>query len=166
VYRRRPRSVDVWRPGSAEVGLNASHARDWSPEAKVVPCNEAVALGLLPHLTELKLNTPETVAAATSWCEAKGAHSVDDIVSSGMLDDFVKALKLKPIPAKKLHAALLASAKPSWEGVAMGAVPASDAAPAVAALFRGAHGTAPVPAKEKTTTTVITETTTMMISEC
>jgi hypothetical protein len=64
------------------------------------------AMGLLPVLESLKLDSDETIAAAVSWCGENGAESVAHIVQTGFVDDFVSALRLKSIPGRRLKAAL------------------------------------------------------------
>jgi hypothetical protein len=43
---------------------------------------------------------------AVQWCDDNGAEHLSDITQTDSVDDFVRALKLKPIPSKKLMAAL------------------------------------------------------------
>ena len=62
------------------------------------------AVGLLKPLEDAGVATPEVLGAAAAWCENNGATHLDDIVSNDLTDEFVAALKLKTIPARKVTA--------------------------------------------------------------
>ena len=65
------------------------------------------SLGLLQPMRDASVAGDAAVLRkAVQWCEANGAVSVSDITGNGMLDEFVRSLGLKPIPNKKLGAAL------------------------------------------------------------
>ena len=50
------------------------------------------------------------VRLAVDWCTREVATSVADIVKAGMIDDFLSALKLRPIPASKVRDSMLQAA--------------------------------------------------------
>ena len=63
-------------------------------------------LGLLQPLSDAGVASDAAVLhKAVQWCEDNGATALGDITSTGMVDDFVRSLGLKPIPSKKLIAA-------------------------------------------------------------
>ena len=67
------------------------------------------ALGLLGLMRDANVAGDAAVLRrAVLWCDANGAESLGDIMGSGLVDDFVAALQLKPIPLQKLRAALQA----------------------------------------------------------
>ena len=57
-------------------------------------------VGLVELLQDMNLQNSLTVA--TAWCDQNGAESIEDVVEHDMIEDFVGALELKPIPTKKL----------------------------------------------------------------
>ena len=61
-------------------------------------------LAIVPHET---VRRPEAMA----WVTRNGATSLDDVVQFGFVDDFVRAVADKPVPERKLRAALLFGAK-------------------------------------------------------
>lgn len=66
----------------------------------------AAEVGLLPPLAAAKSDDEATVKKALEVYDEMGATCVGDIVECDMVDQFCKDLGLKPIPAKKLAAAL------------------------------------------------------------
>ena len=68
----------------------------------------ATALGFLQMFTSLNVAEDATLKTAVVWCDEKGATSVSDIVECDMVDDFVRHLRLKPIPDMRLRTMLQA----------------------------------------------------------
>ena len=61
--------------------------------------------GVLALLAELKMD--EFVPAATKWLHDAGVTSIDELVALELIDEFVDALDLKPVPAWKLAKTLM-----------------------------------------------------------
>ena len=64
------------------------------------------AIGLLPVLENLTLDSDEVIAATAKFCGEHGVRSKDDLVEVGLLDDFVTMLRLKTVSARRLKVAL------------------------------------------------------------
>ena len=61
--------------------------------------------GVLALLAELEMD--EFVPAATKWLHDAGVTSIDELVALELIDEFVDALDLKPVPAWKLAKTLM-----------------------------------------------------------
>ncbi len=68
---------------------------------------KAAKLGLLEPMREAGIDgSVETLQCALHWCDDQGATRASDIARYGSMDDFLGALRLKPIACEKLREAL------------------------------------------------------------
>jgi hypothetical protein len=67
----------------------------------------ARGLGLMTPFEAAGVADDMTIARALAWCIANSATSVEDITSKGKTDEFISALRLKPIQNRKLRAGLV-----------------------------------------------------------
>ena len=73
------------------------------------PANLTTELTLLAMLCDVDVASAETVRLAGGWCEHNGARSLEYVMGdAAMAEDFVRALDLKMIPARRLLAVLQA----------------------------------------------------------
>ena len=83
------------------------------PAPAFAPAPSRIPTDLLALLRSLGLEDEAAVLrAAEAWCKANEPHSIEEIVEYGLVDDFVDALDLPPIPAGRLRNALSPSAEP------------------------------------------------------
>ena len=91
----------------AEVEAKAKAEAEAQAKAEAALARRVEVLGLLQPMRDAGLASDAAVLhKAVRWCDDNGATALEDITSTGMAADFVRSLGLKPIPAKKLTAAL------------------------------------------------------------
>ena len=106
--------------GSTSFGSSALVPLSSSPSARVGctpwetetlnPADLACEMRLLASLCSVNVASDEAITLAVRWCAQHGAMSVDDVVETEMVEEFVAAIGLKAVPAKKLCAVLQRSA--------------------------------------------------------
>jgi hypothetical protein len=90
---------------SKEISMTTHVA--WRENVDAERMTKAASLGLLTLLEDVGAASEENLMNGVRWCDEQGATSIDDFMEDAdMVEDFLKALSLKPIPAKKLRAKL------------------------------------------------------------
>ena len=113
--RARACCMCVWRTlqhlaisqaeGTGGGGGDSKAEKKAKANAEAALARQVEVLGLLQPMRDAGLaSDAAALQRAAQWCDDNGATALEDITSTGMADDFVRSLTLKPIPAKKLTA--------------------------------------------------------------
>lgn len=99
-------ALTVLGPHRSARAVQPSTLKCLSIHDKVDETDLAAELHALGVLCGVDLDDSETLRRAAQWCQQAGAASIDHIADPNMAEAFVAALGTKPIPSKRLLAAL------------------------------------------------------------